>query len=319
MELRHLRYFQAAAEVEHFGRAADILCVTRPAVSQTISDLEAELGVQLFMRHAQKVTLTAAGAALLRHTRTILEDIGQAVELTKRIGQGKEGPLAVGYGTLSLLHPQFRAAVKQLRGDFPAIELTLSEMPSTLQVQAVRAGKLDAGFIYSAQRSFGHGINPPEPSGLGDMNSIAIQTSGIAVAMPADHPLAERQELELADLANEAFISIRRSVVDLAGIQSSRRPDYEFRPNVVQEVANIATQLNLISVGLGIGLVVSSPELKYPDGIRVIPVSDVDYSSRFMLIWKRGESEPILQNFIKIVRQIVKQSDPVSSAKTQQP
>ncbi|WP_028716223.1 LysR substrate-binding domain-containing protein [Paracoccus sp. J39] len=308
MELRHLRYFQAAAEVQHFGRAADILCVTRPAVSQTIADLEAELGVQLFMRHAQKVTLTAAGTALLRHSKTVIDDLNQAVALARRIGQGKEGPLVVGYGTLSLLHPQFRAAVKQLRNDFPAIELTLTEMPSSLQVQAVRAGKLDAGFIYTAQPSFGHGLNPPEPAGLGDMNSITIQTASLAVAMPHDHPLAGRKELELPDLAGESFISIRKSVVDLSAVQSSRRPDYHFEPKFVQEVANIATQLNLISVGLGIGLIGSSPELKYPDGVKVVPLSDVDYPSRFMLIWKRGEIEPILQNFIKIVRQIVQKN-----------
>lgn len=307
MELRHLRYFQAAAEAQHFGRAADVLCVTRPAVSQTIADLEAELGIQLFMRHAQKVTLTAAGAALLRHSKTVFDDLNQALEIARRIGQGKEGPLVIGYGTLSLLHPQFRAAVKQLRHDFPAIELTLTEMPSSLQMQAVRTGKLDAGFIYSAQPSFGIGLNPPEPPGLGDMNSITIQTASLAVAMPHDHPLANRTELELADLAGESFISIKKSVVDLGALQSNRRPDYRFEPRFVQDVANIATQLNLISVGLGIGLIGSSPELKYPNGIKVVPLSDVDYPSRFMLIWKRGEIEPILQNFIKIVRQIARQ------------
>lgn len=307
MELRHLRYFQAAAETQHFGRAADILCVTRPAVSQTIADLEAELGVQLFMRHAQKVTLTAAGVALLRRSKTLLDDLGQAVELTRRIGHGKEGPLSVGYGTLSLLHPQFRAAVKKLRNDFPAIELALTELPSSLQLQAVRAGKLDAGFIISAQPSFGHGLNPPEQPGLGDMNSVVIQTAGLAVAMPHDHPLAGRRELELPDLANQPFIAVKRSVVDILTVQSSRRPDYRFEPRLVQDVANIATQLNLISVGLGIGLVLGSPHLNYPDGIKVVPLTDVDYSSTFMLVWKRGEIEPILQNFIQIVREIVRQ------------
>lgn len=308
MELRHLRYFQAAAEAQHFGRAADILCVTRPAISQTIADLEAELGVQLFMRHAQKVTLTAAGIALLRRSKTLLDDLGQAVELTRRIGQGKEGPLSVGYGTLSLLHPQFRAAVKKLRNDFPAIELALTEMPSSLQLAAVRAGKLDAGFIISARPSFGHGLNPPEQPGLGDMNSVVIQTAGLAVAMPHDHPLASRSEVELPDLASQPFISVKRSVVDISTVQSSRRPDYRFEPQLVQDVANIATQLNLISVGLGIGLVLGSPHLNYPDGIKVVPLTDVDYSSSFMLIWKRGEIEPILQNFISIVRGIARQN-----------
>lgn len=306
MELRHLRYFQAAAEVQHFGRAAAMLCVTRPAVSQTIADLEAELGVQLFTRHAQKVTLTAAGAALLRDSRSLLGEINQAVALTRRIGQGKEGLLVIGYGSLSLLHPQFRAAVKQMRQNYPDVELRLNDMPSSMQIQAVRAGKLDAGFIYSAQPSIGPGLNPPEPAGLGDMNSITIHTGGMGVALPHDHPLATRPTLELQDLVSEAFISIPKSVVDLNQIQSNRRPDFRFEPRAVQEVGNISTQLNLISVGLGIGLIISAPELQYPNGVKVVPLSDVEYTSRFMLIWRRGEMEPILQNFIKIVRQIAR-------------
>ena len=76
MELRHLRYFMAVAEEEHFGRASDRLCVTRPAVSQIIADLEDELGTPLFERLAHRVKLTAAGRALLPRLQEVMTQLG---------------------------------------------------------------------------------------------------------------------------------------------------------------------------------------------------------------------------------------------------
>src|SRR5207253_10624288 len=104
MELRHLRYFIAAAEEQHFGRASDRLHVTRPAVSQIIADLEEELGTVLFERLAHRVRLTAAGRALLPQLQTIMNDLSEAFAMTKRVGEGKRGMLNIGYGSLTLLH-----------------------------------------------------------------------------------------------------------------------------------------------------------------------------------------------------------------------
>ena len=82
MELRHLRYFIAAAEEEHFGRAAERLYVTRPAVSQIIADLEDELGTPLFERLAHRVRLTAAGHVLLAQLQTLMSSLSQAIAPT---------------------------------------------------------------------------------------------------------------------------------------------------------------------------------------------------------------------------------------------
>ncbi|WP_454751908.1 thiolase C-terminal domain-containing protein [Cupriavidus necator] len=117
MELRHLRYFIAAAEEEHFGRASERLHVTRPAISQIIADLEAELGTLLFERQAHRVTLTAAGKALLPPLQAIMGDLNQAIAMARRVGEGKSGALNIGYGSLTLMHPLFRTAVKAFARD----------------------------------------------------------------------------------------------------------------------------------------------------------------------------------------------------------
>ncbi|MEZ5650001.1 MAG: LysR substrate-binding domain-containing protein [Burkholderiaceae bacterium] len=297
MELRHLRYFVAAAEELHFGRAAEILSVTRPAVSQTIADLEAELGVALFERRAHKVRLTAAGESLFKHSSRVLSDLSQAVETAKRIGHGKLGQLVVGYGSLSLLHPLFRRAVKQFGSEYPDTEIALREMPSSAQIDAVRAGSLDAGFVYVALDRGEPKTSVPQAGAIKDLDSLELQEGGLGVALPLDHPLAKRKSLVLSDLVDEGFIVVRRSLMN---------PYFSFVPKIVQEVSNIATQVNLISVGMGVGLVVSSADLQYPQNIRVLPLRGIEYISQFRLIWRADQVNPILDNFVDTMRRLVK-------------
>ena len=87
MELRHLRYFVAAAEEEHFGRAAERLHVTRPAVSKLIADLESELDTPLFERLAHGVKLTEAGHALLPMLQHAIAELNEAFALARTFHQ----------------------------------------------------------------------------------------------------------------------------------------------------------------------------------------------------------------------------------------
>src|SRR5262249_56462196 len=102
MELAHLRYFVAAAEEAHFGRAAERLHISGPGLGQQIKELEEELGVELFTRSPRGVQLTAAGTALLADVRRLLGDIRTAVEHAQDIGRGKVGVLRVGHIPMTL-------------------------------------------------------------------------------------------------------------------------------------------------------------------------------------------------------------------------
>src|SRR5258708_26881318 len=113
MELRHLRYFIAAAEEEHFGRASERLHITRPAVSQIISDLECELRTPLFERLAHRVKLTAAGHALLPRLQAIMDDIDDSLAVTKRVGKGKHRGRRMGYSSPSRRRSSFLTSSQQ--------------------------------------------------------------------------------------------------------------------------------------------------------------------------------------------------------------
>src|SRR5215813_8694084 len=97
VELRHLRYFVAVGEEEHFGRAAERLHVVQPALTRQIRQLEEEIGCALFERLTRGVRLTEAGKSFLEEARRLLADLGRSVDRTRLVAQGKVGRLRVGF------------------------------------------------------------------------------------------------------------------------------------------------------------------------------------------------------------------------------
>ena len=99
MELRHLRYFVAVGEEEHFGRAALRLRVAQPALSRQIQDLEREIGFKLFDRLSRGVKISSAGRLFLEEARRILQQLNEATERAQRVARGQSGTLRVGFTT----------------------------------------------------------------------------------------------------------------------------------------------------------------------------------------------------------------------------
>src|SRR6201981_841636 len=96
MELRHLRYFLAVGEEQHYGRASRRLRVAQPALSRQIQDLEDEIGFQLFDRLPRGVKLSAAGKLFLEDARRILQAVSEATARAARVARGQSGTLRVG-------------------------------------------------------------------------------------------------------------------------------------------------------------------------------------------------------------------------------
>ena len=211
MELRHLRYFMAAAEEEHFGRASERLHVTRPAVSQIIADLEDEVGTPLFERLAHRVTLTAAGRALLPKVQAVMAELNDALATARHVGHGTTGRLSVGYGSLTLLHSLFRAAIKEFRDIYPDVSLSLVEMPTADQPKALAEGKIQAGFMHFGPDSAL--IHKKKGDLLRGQDAIVldwfrIQHGGLGVVVPCEHRLEQRKSVSLAELAGERFVVV---------------------------------------------------------------------------------------------------------------
>jgi DNA-binding transcriptional LysR family regulator len=147
MELRHLRYFAAVGEEQHFGRASRRLRVAQPALSRQIQDLEEEIGFKLFERLPRGVKLNPAGKLFLEDARRILQEVNDAAARAARVAHGRSGTLRVGFTENASWRGVVPDSFRRFREQQPDAELQLYPEASLDQLEAIRSGRLDAGFV----------------------------------------------------------------------------------------------------------------------------------------------------------------------------
>src|SRR5215470_7445165 len=178
MELRHLRYFLAVGEEEHYGRAAQRLHVAQPALSRQIQDLEDEVGFKLFERMPRGVKLSIAGKLFLEDARRILQEVNEAAARAARVARGQSGTLRVGFTENASWHGIVPDSFRRFRERQPGAELQLSPGSSIEQIDAILSGWVDAGFL-----------QPPKDDDELDQFPVALQH--VELAVPKGHPLSK--------------------------------------------------------------------------------------------------------------------------------
>lgn len=287
MELRHLRYFVAVAEDEHYGRAAKRLHLAQPALSRQIQDLEQEIGFQLFDRLPRGVRLSHAGRAFLDDSRSILRQVGAATDRAGRVARGLVGTLRVGFPESASWHGIVPDSFRRFRTERPDAELQLNPMSSVDQVQALRVGALDAGFVFNFPKS------DPE------LDQLVVATEHLILAAPRRHGLTNKRRLRLRDLIDADFIWFPRR----------QSPTYHDRlmqactrgglsPRIVQEAIDQATILSLVVCGLGVAFVSEATRFRCPQDVILRPVVDLSLAIDFALVWQKDNTSPLLSGFI---------------------
>jgi len=245
MELRHLRYFITVAEELHFGRAAQRLHIAQPPLSQQIRQLEEELGVVLFHRTKRSVQLTDAGQVFLEEAKQVLIQAAQAVQAAQRASRGEIGQLVVSFVS-SAAYNVLPKILQAFRARFPEVNLALHELTTDKQLQGLRDGWIDVGFL-----------RPPIED---DTLSLAtIFKESLVVALPEIHPLSRQPQVPLKALINEFFILFPRPLGpklydQIVGLCQQAG----FSPNVVQEAIQMQTIVSLVAAEIGIALVPAS-------------------------------------------------------------
>jgi len=244
MELRHLRYFVAVGEEQHYGRAARNLRVAQPALSRQIQDLEEELGFELFERLPRGVKLSAAGTLFLEDARRILLEVSEAAVRAGRVAGGRSGTLRVGFTENSSWRGVVPDSFRRFREQQPDAELQLQPEASLAQIDAIRSGRLDAGFVNFMPKS------DPE------LDQLLVARQHVELAAPQGHPLTRLRKLRLRDLTDAPFIWFPRRA-NPAFYDQMMRECYRGglkSPRIVQEGVNEPTILSLVSTGLGVGM-----------------------------------------------------------------
>lgn len=290
MELRHLRYFAAVAETQHFGRAAERLHLAQPALSQSIRQLERELGAALFTRTTRQVNLTPAGRFLQREADRILTAVEQATRGVERIAEGSHGLVRIGFtgsAAYSLLPRVARAVKKQL----PDIALEIhADLLTPAQVAGLREGRLDLGVL-----------RPPVDGD--DLRLRTVEVERLVLATPAEHPDFGTGQVSMADLRTEQFVSYAddHSAIHDAMIRSCHEAG--FTPRVAHRAPGTAVLLALVAAGLGVALLPSSVQAAPPDGVVFHEITDA-VTIELSLAWLPDDLSPAARTTLELLEEV---------------
>lgn len=291
MELRHLRYFVTVAEELHFGRAAQRLQIAQPPLSQQIRQLEEELGVQLFHRTKRSVQLTEAGQLFLEEASQILTRAEQAIQIVQRADRGETGRLTLGF-VGSATYSVLPVVLKVFRRRFPEVLLSLHEMTTTQQVQALHEDRIHLGFV-----------RPPIYEQELMIESI-LKEPFVAV-LPEFHRLANETQISLLTLANDPFILFPRylgsgfydQIVNMC-------QQVGFQPQVAQEAIQMQTIISLVAAELGVALVPASVQNLQRVGVVYKALAESTSQVELAMIWRPDKISSVLQKFLEVTRQV---------------
>jgi DNA-binding transcriptional LysR family regulator len=289
MDLRQLRHFVALAEEMHFGRAADRMCISQPALSVSIARLEEAIGVRLFDRDSKRVQITPAGELMLRSAREMLNQDARTEAFARAIAAGKAGRIEVGF-TAPVLTRGIDKVILDCHREDPDIEFVMREFPSLKQMELVRSSRLDAGLV-----------SLPLPPG--GMEYLELFDDRFVLCLPSNHPLASRTSIDIALLRSEPFVMPSRDALpttydQLIGLCAGAG----FHPTSQFEAASLLTTVQLVAAGLGAGFVVESLGQLGIRGVAFVPLARPLPRRSGYFIWNAERIAPGLQALIDAMR-----------------
>jgi DNA-binding transcriptional LysR family regulator len=246
VELRHLRYFVAVAEMENVSRAALKLHVSQPALSRQIRDLEDEIGFSLLERTAKSVRLTDAGRAFLDNARALLQHADEAVKKARAVASAEPTELHVGYSptpVAEILPKTLRAFQRTM----PSVHVRLHDWSNNEILDGIRNGRLQLGLI----------VPPAKASALQDVRYEELFHERVCVAVAPQHPFARRRAIPIAEIAAEPLIGLTREAspnfYDYLSIIFSKLKQ---KPRVVEEHDSFSGIISAVEAGTGVTIAV---------------------------------------------------------------
>jgi DNA-binding transcriptional LysR family regulator len=288
VELRHLRYFVSVAQELHFRRAAEKLHIVQPALSKQISALEKELGVRLLDRDRRRVTLTEAGRVFLEEALEVLAQADGAVARARAVSRGEVGRLDIGFiqPALAELLPR---TLRVFRQHHPAVRLTIGETTSRTAIERIVGRSMHFAFTRLPTES--------RP----DLCTEVVSEEPVLLTVPKGHPLAARESVAIADLAEEDFVLIDRKVEpELHDYYVSACNTAGFSPRVAHEVNSTSVAIGLTAGGLGIGFAPSSARLAAQHNVAYLPIAGEAPKLTIGAMYSAGPRPPVLENFLRL-------------------
>lgn len=291
MELRHLRYFVAVAELENVSRAALRLHVSQPALSRQIRDLEDELGFPLLRRSAKSVRLTEAGRRFLGEARAVLLRAEAAVAAARAVATGRSGELLIGHApvpTVRLLPPALRA----FQAEAPGVRVRLRDLSTEEMLADLRRGVLPLAFLVR-----------PTPAMVRGLRFEPLAQDVLRLAVPPDHPFARLRAVPLARLAAVPLVVFSRKDYPeyhayLAGLFASAK----IRPPLAEEHDDGLGVVAAVEAGGGLALAPQSLACSIGARLKLLPLTPAPPPLVIGAAWAPTGLTPAAELFLQCVR-----------------
>jgi DNA-binding transcriptional LysR family regulator len=289
IETRQLVYFVAAARCLNITRAASTLRVAQPALTRAIHHLEADLGVQLFRRVKNRISLTESGSAFLLEAESTLQLLDNSVLTAQRAARGEIGKLEIGFISTAGL-AVMPDLIRRFRRQYPGPLIVLHEMRAAEIEAGLRNGRIDIGVSYG-------------PMHERELLVRTLRPDRLMVAMPSFHALARTRNVDLSELRNEVFIlpsyETAGTLVDTV-LAECRRAG--FQPRIGHPIATttVMTTLGLISAGLGVTVTTENVRPFAQKQVVFRPIRNSNITLGLAVMCRLQDTSPAVQNFLRV-------------------
>lgn len=275
MELRQLEYFYALCQELHFTRAAEMVGISQPSLSQQIRLLEHEIGTPLFDRIGKKTALTEAGELLLKYTRNIFHEIEQAKISIDELNGIQRGTISIGT-LLTVENYLIPPTLLRFHRQYPAVKISMSGLRTGDIKKQLLENKLDLGIVFLPMKG-------------DELETISLYTEEMAFAVPIGHPLENEDMLDIEVLQTTSSILFPEPYFMRQLINEACK-ELGFVPEPVFEITTMESLINMVIAKVGV-TILPKPYLEYLNNphIRIIPILNSNLARDIGIVYRKDK------------------------------
>lgn len=288
--IQEIECFLAVAEELSFSRAAQRLHLSQPPLSRHIQSLEEKLGSPLFQRSTRTVSLTHAGRLYQSDAREFLLKLDSAGTSVRRVGTGQTTRLRLAF-VGALLDAKLVEVLRLFRKEHAECQIHLVDLAPGAQLEALRQGTIDAGFIGAAPLKIAR-----------HLSTLIWQREPLHLALPENHPLASQRTIRPSQLTDEGWVMVTREAAPAFRAQFDRFcAQAHLKPRIVQESERVAAVLTMIAAEQGISLLPRALGRWIEQGVVFRPLHAVKATLEHTFAYPRSHDKP-LEDFVKLLK-----------------
>lgn len=288
METRLLKYFSVLAEELHFGKAAKKLHISQPPLSRQIKGLEEELGVRLFNRTKRNVQLTEYGKYLKHESYKLFNQLNVMKNHLQLMKYGAVGQIKIGY-VGDFMHSIFPDILFELKHEYPKIDTVLLESDTESQIDALRIGLIDVGFVRT-------------PIEVKDIIVNPIYTETFSLILSKSHPLSSRKKIPLKELADEPYIGfspkcpppLSKSVMSICNRAG-------FSPKVIHKALQINSIVKLVENNIGYSIIPIGPKAVFKENVKFFELKNYPERAEMSLAYNPKLLDEMSKKIVDLV------------------